>query len=938
MESLTRLRALSADGTSINPISGASQSALARLSQLEFLSLPTVEIASNHNLAATEGDLVSLTLTSPASWTVTDPAGSTVASGGGTSILFAAGDNGVYLVNVGGTPRLPVVVANAPPEVTVINSLTATEGDLLTDGELIDNSGLSTTDVAADERAILVSITDPFGVTTDITNAALRFDGVDDFVELDRDSVLGKQTENFTVAAWINPGNLSSRMPILGGFEQLGGSGGLAGWAFELTPNGGLQFSAFGSGAPFVSSVVAPNTWTHVAVTIQSDLTVRYYVNGVRVGGIGALNAPATPTGVPFTIGTIQGGVPGFFNGMIDDVAVFSRQLDDADIARLYAGADRHAEDTNLVGMWRFNEAVGVVARDASSSGYDGVLGGGDPAAAPTWNLDDANPSVTFTAVHDGTHRVTFKAVDDDGGFAIAETTLQVLNALPTAIINAPTLNTTAGTPVSFDGYDSSDPGPGDTLSYSWQVSSATGQIVTAANGPTFSFTPQYAGFYDVRLTATDPAGAANVSGVTRVQVAPQAVITAPTTGLAEGQLLEFAAAASTPVAPAAARQFAWEVLSQSSVVATASGEVLRFRPGRDGSYTVRLTITDSFGPGEAVSASSSTPVMITNAVPQLMTPATAFASEGLFVLDVAVSDPGVQDPVNLFINWGDGTPIEQLATTGAGLPSLPSHTYFEAGEYTVSVTALDDDNAFPPTQFTQLTVQNAAPRNVALTGSASVNDGQTANFTVSFDDFGTDTHTVEWDFGDGSDPITVSASAGVPLSRGHVFTASGRFQVKVTVTDSEGSSSVATREIQVVNASPQGLTLIASPLGGTLAAEFSGAAQGLLGGSAGSHLGLRRRRGNADYACRHHDGRLAEDVCVRWPTRLRDSRYVPGHPQRDRRRRRHDDPLGHRNRRSSVSVPGRFQQRRQGRWPGLPRLAGQLRHDCRGLASGRRF
>jgi hypothetical protein len=71
----------------------------------------------------------------------------------------------------------------------------------------------------------------------------------------------------------------------------------------------------------------------------------------------------------------------------------------------------------------------------------------------------------------------------------------------------------------------------------------------------------------------------------------------------------------------------------------------------------------------------------------------------------------------------------------------------------------------------------------------------QTVNFTGRFSDpSALDTHTVKWNFGDGTSSSTLSPS--------HSYTAAGNYHVSLTVTDDDGGAGVATTTVPVL--SPQ--------------------------------------------------------------------------------------------------------------------------------------
>ena len=824
---LPLLEVLSLDGTAIDPMDPVSSlEPLERLTELKFVSMPTPYLSSDHNLAAVEGESMNLTLLSGASWTVNDDSGAQVASGTAPNISFVPQDNGVFTLSVDGVERLPLLVANRNPEITsLVTPPSVPEGIELTANTLILLSGLSVSDAGAqDTLHTFVSVTDRDGDVLDVTNVSLEFDGQNDFVRLDEETVLGELQQNFTVAAWLNPSDLTTRGGILGRL----GENQQSGWALEVTPPNsgqpeGLLFTAFGDAySEFLPVSLPLNQWTHVAVSVDAKNSLRFFVGGQQQGAPRLPSERSRPTDVPFTIGGIA-GLNSFFAGKLDDVTVFNRQLTEAEIASLQVG-EVDLEDPNLVGLWQFNEAFGSIARDASISGHDGVLGDDIREAFPTWNSIDAAPLNAFTPGDDGTYIVRFTVVDDDGGFAVAETELQVTNQAPHAEITPETLVTTAGAPVRLSASASSDPGTADTLRYNWHVTTQTGQVVSDSDAVDFTLQPERAGFYDVTLTVTDSSGEPSTDRVT-IQVAPQVSVAAPTGVLREGQLLRFAPTGSTPAAPLASRTYLWQVRDENTVVVEGTSRDFQFLPTGNGQFTVTLRITDAFAGLGAVTATSEPAVVIVqNAAPVVQLPATMVVDEGIVRLPIQVSDPGRQDQLTLLINWGDGSGFEPIATTGAGLTDLPTHTYLEAGSYVVTAFA-SDGTASSAVQTLQLTVNNVPPAKPFLTGPAAVADGELANFTAVFTDIGGDTHTATWDFGDGSAPVTQVVSAATAINRSHLYAGSGQYTVTLTITDSDGAADTSTWIVEVLNAAPTNLVLNASPIVEVgVATLFSGA------------------------------------------------------------------------------------------------------------------
>lgn len=136
---------------------------------------------------------------------------------------------------------------------------------------------------------------------------------------------------------------------------------------------------------------------------------------------------------------------------------------------------------------------------------------------------------------------------------------------------------------------------------------------------------------------------------------------------------------------------YAWDCTDDGTVDVTAptpTGSACTYPD--DGSYTLRLTLTDNVG----VTGTATTQVTVVNVAP-VYTPApnqsTFAGSDTAFDLGT-FTDPGAEGAWPITIKWGDGETSTFNATSAGVLPSK-SHTYAKVGTYNVVIT-VDDGEA----------------------------------------------------------------------------------------------------------------------------------------------------------------------------------------------------------------------------------------------------
>lgn len=140
-----------------------------------------------------------------------------------------------------------------------------------------------------------------------------------------------------------------------------------------------------------------------------------------------------------------------------------------------------------------------------------------------------------------------------------------------------------------------------------------------------------------------------------------------------------------------------------------------------------------------------------------------------------SVTDVGSLDTHTVDIDFGDGSAPVTIAVDPLARTYSASHQYLDdnptgtpSDQYTISVTATDDDGGVSPTATAVITVNNVAPTVDDLAVTSSISESGSAVLTGTIVDPGTlDTFTLDVDWGDGSAVQSVTLGNGAISSGG---------------------------------------------------------------------------------------------------------------------------------------------------------------------------
>src|SRR5207237_6452153 len=120
------------------------------------------------------------------------------------------------------------------------------------------------------------------------------------------------------------------------------GSGGNEGFDIHIDPDNGFKFIWGATYAAFNNQSLQTGQWYHLVFTFTANTSspnagTRAYINGVLTG-IGNVFTPRIASNQPLTIGheTPVSVTNTFFNGLIDEPAIYNRTLTPDEIRDLY--------------------------------------------------------------------------------------------------------------------------------------------------------------------------------------------------------------------------------------------------------------------------------------------------------------------------------------------------------------------------------------------------------------------------------------------------------------------------------------------------------------------------------------------------------------------------------------------------------------------------
>ncbi|MBI1923521.1 PKD domain-containing protein [Candidatus Poribacteria bacterium] len=527
-----------------------------------------VELNAAQQFTAVGHDIVGNIVPASPKWSVNG--GGAISAGG----LFTAGaEEGEFIVtadDAGISDTATVIIAEDIFSQGLIAHWAFDEGGGATAGDSSGNGREGTVNGAS--------------WTTGILGGALSFDGVNDYVKIG--SNVGLTAFPYTFSAWIN---------------YQGQGSGKHGWILSLgdiTTDNVYFATAIESTDKYM--IVARNTkhqtglgtsvapgWHHVTGVFESDTSKKLYVDGVLVGNLTvpvAFNSAVNTVYVGARVVKVAPDL--YFNGLIDDVRVYNRALNETEIQTLSNPPVSNQPPTlSISATPTSGTAPLAVTFTATASDADGTI------TSYAWDFGDStssteqNPTHTYDKAGAYTAKVT---VSDNGGAkATAEIGITVnSNQPPTLTVSATPTTGTAPLTVTFTA-TAQDP-DGTIASYAWDFGDSS---TSNERNPTHTY--QATGAYTAKVTVTDNAGATATAEITitvTLNQPPTVAVTAEPTGGGAPLTVNFTATAQDPDGTIAG--YAWDFGDNS----TSTEQNPTHTYNAAGTYTAKVTVTDNAG------------------------------------------------------------------------------------------------------------------------------------------------------------------------------------------------------------------------------------------------------------------------------------------------------------------------------------------------------
>lgn len=430
---------------------------------------------------------------------------------------------------------------------------------------------------------------------------------------------------------------------------------------------------------------------------------------------------------------------------------------------------------------------------DPGQDSWTATVDYGDGSSKQVLTLNaDKSFDLSHNYGQNGNYTVTVTVTDDDGGVGSDSLQVSVNDLAPVAaLVGDSVLN--EGQAGSYDASGSSSSSDAIvSYEWDWQYDGSTFNP-SGDTGATQTHVWMDNGNYIVAVQVTDADGSQDIAtlAVTVNDLAPIAKLTGDTVVI-EGQSGNYDASGSTSDPDAIfSYEWDWNYDGSTFVPSGLTGVSQTYTWAGAGSYNVAVRVTDDDGSTDiavlGVTVSGSGPVAQISGDDVLNEGETgSYDANGSFVSSGVITS----------YEWDweyDGGTFNPSGNTGA----TQTHVWLDNGNYIVAVRVTDDDGSQSISTLPVI-VKDLGPTAV-LVGDASLSIDQTGNYDASGSTSSPDVIvSYEWDWAYDGSGFAPSVDSGATQS--HSFANAGTFLIAVRVTDDDGSQSVASMQVDVVD------------------------------------------------------------------------------------------------------------------------------------------
>lgn len=416
--------------------------------------------------------------------------------------------------------------------------------------------------------------------------------------------------------------------------------------------------------------------------------------------------------------------------------------------------------------------------------------------------VQQTGPVAAHTYTRGGTFVVTMTAIDAEGLSASASAPVSVTDYPPSAELTVTPPSGRINLTVIADASGSRDDDGSPIMSYTFDF--GDGAVIGPQAGPIALHVYKTPGNYTVSVIVTDTsrltsAATASVSAVNEPPVVSLSVT--PSTGFV-GMTATADASGSRDEDAAPIRSYAFD-FGDGTIVAPVTGAAMSHVYRSGGVFTVRVTVTDTLG----LSSVETAQVHIVDGPPVAALQVTPGSGPtGMAVTaDASASRDDDGTPIQSYrFEFGDG-----FVTAPQASPSA-THVYTIPGTFSVRVTVTDTGGHSTSATAAVVMVDDPPVARLTLPAQIPIGATITASAGSSTDTDATPIASYRFDFGDGT-PAVGPQSAMIAT---HTYARAGTFTVVVTVTDTAGLSSTASKQVLVALNTAPAAVMTVSPNG----------------------------------------------------------------------------------------------------------------------------